>query len=249
MSATTYLFIANAAVWLGIAGYLVFLASKSAGLEKRVQQLEVLGAIMTDSTVNLSKKAIILFVVGAAIVMFAVSFLYRMDNPNLFVKVQQQHSADDGHDHGEEDAMPPAGMGQGAEAMGMVKEYMARVDANPEDVEALIGLGNSFLMMRAWDRALEPLQKANVLEPGNTKVLAAIGISSFNKKDFTSAAEAYEQILVIDPADTLALFNLGIINKHYFDKPERAKKYFEEVLKLEKEDTEMIKLAKQEMKS
>ncbi|WP_319542670.1 CcmD family protein [uncultured Pseudodesulfovibrio sp.] len=43
MSATTYIFIANAAVWLGVAGYLVFLASKSAGLEKRVRQLELLG--------------------------------------------------------------------------------------------------------------------------------------------------------------------------------------------------------------
>lgn len=43
MSATTYLFIANAAVWLGVAGYLVFLASKASGLEKRVQQLELLG--------------------------------------------------------------------------------------------------------------------------------------------------------------------------------------------------------------
>ena len=43
MSATTYLFIANAAVWLGVAGYLVFMASKSAGLERRVQQLELLG--------------------------------------------------------------------------------------------------------------------------------------------------------------------------------------------------------------
>jgi len=43
MSATTYLFIANAAVWLGVAGYLVFLATKSSGLERRVQQLELLG--------------------------------------------------------------------------------------------------------------------------------------------------------------------------------------------------------------
>ena len=43
MSATTYLFMANAAVWLGVAGYLVFLASKASGLEKRVQQLELLG--------------------------------------------------------------------------------------------------------------------------------------------------------------------------------------------------------------
>ncbi|MBI9078671.1 MAG: CcmD family protein [Pseudodesulfovibrio sp.] len=43
MSTATYLFIANGAVWLGVAGYLVFLAAKSSGLEKRVQQLELLG--------------------------------------------------------------------------------------------------------------------------------------------------------------------------------------------------------------
>jgi CcmD family protein len=43
MSATTYLFIANGAVWLGVAGYLVFLATRSAELERRVCQLELLG--------------------------------------------------------------------------------------------------------------------------------------------------------------------------------------------------------------
>ncbi|WP_319468228.1 CcmD family protein [uncultured Pseudodesulfovibrio sp.] len=43
MSATTYLFMANAAVWLGVAGYLIFLAGKSSTLEKRVRQLELLG--------------------------------------------------------------------------------------------------------------------------------------------------------------------------------------------------------------
>lgn len=43
MSATTYLIIANAAVWLGIAGYLGFLASNASGLKKREQQVELLG--------------------------------------------------------------------------------------------------------------------------------------------------------------------------------------------------------------
>lgn len=43
MSATTYLILANGAVWLGIAGYLVFLASKASGLKKRQMQVELLG--------------------------------------------------------------------------------------------------------------------------------------------------------------------------------------------------------------
>jgi CcmD family protein len=40
---TGYLFAANVAVWLGVAGYLVFLASRQAALSKRIRQTEILG--------------------------------------------------------------------------------------------------------------------------------------------------------------------------------------------------------------
>jgi CcmD family protein len=36
----SYLFAANVVVWLGLGGYLAFLAGRSAGLERRVRQLE-----------------------------------------------------------------------------------------------------------------------------------------------------------------------------------------------------------------
>ncbi|KAB1443265.1 CcmD family protein [Pseudodesulfovibrio senegalensis] len=49
MSVATYLFTANIIVWTGIAGYVVFLASRSATLEKRVRQLELLGADNDES--------------------------------------------------------------------------------------------------------------------------------------------------------------------------------------------------------
>ncbi|WP_291327326.1 CcmD family protein [Desulfovibrio sp. UCD-KL4C] len=38
----TYLLIANIAVWIGIAGYLVFIAAKGAAMERRIAQLEIL---------------------------------------------------------------------------------------------------------------------------------------------------------------------------------------------------------------
>jgi len=195
---------------------------------------------MTAKSVVFGRKAVILAVVISVAAMFVTSFMYRMDNPNLFVKGQQPSSMSG------EGATPPPGMGQGG-GMARVKEFMARVEENPNDVKALVNLGNSFLMMRAWDRALEPLEKANELKPGNTDVLKAIGIAYFNKEDFTKASAFYEQILKIDPADTLAMFNLGVIYKHYFKKPVEARKYFEKVLKLEKNDAEMRKLAAQEL--
>ncbi len=42
MSATTSLILANAAVLFGVVGYVGFLVSKSAGLRKREQQIELL---------------------------------------------------------------------------------------------------------------------------------------------------------------------------------------------------------------
>jgi Flp pilus assembly protein TadD len=200
---------------------------------------------MTVNSVNFGRKAVILSVVGAVVVMFVASFVYRMNHPNLFVKVKQtrQQSAEQG-------ATPPSGMGAGMGGnMAQVKEFMARVETNPDDVEALINLGNSFLMMRAWDRALPPLEKANELKQGNTEVLKAIGIAYFNKEDFVKATAAYDEILEIDPNDTLALFNLGVIHKHYFKKSDQARVYFEKILILEKEDMEMRKLAKQELEN
>lgn len=182
----------------------------------------------------------------SAAAMFVTSFVYRMNHPNLFVQVKSQHTANDGH--GDEAGGPPPGMGQGmAGTMAKVKDYMARVKADPNDVEALVGLGNAFLMMRAWDRALEPLEHANELRPEDTTVLKGMGVAYFNKKDFDKAAKAYRAILATDSQDTLAMFNLGVINKYYFKKPDLARTYFEKVLKLEKDDAEMLKMAKQEL--
>lgn len=201
---------------------------------------------MTASSIHFGRKAVILTVIAGVLVMFVTSFVYRMQHPNLFKQVQQQHTADDGHDHGDDGATPPPGMGQ-AGAMAKVKEYMAAVEKNPNDVEALIDLGNSFLMMRAWDRALEPLDRAHELRPDDIRVLKGIGIAHFNKEEYVKASAAYDRILEIDPDDTLALFNLGVIFKYYFDKPEPARTYFEKVLSIEKDDAELIKMAKQEL--
>lgn len=218
---------------------------------------------MTASTISFGRKAVILSVLIGVAVMFVTSFAYRMNHPNLFIQVKQleqqraEAAANQDHDHdgdGVQDHGPTGGEGMSGAAgmaqmggMAKIKEYIERVETHPEDIEALTNLGNAFLMMRAWDRALEPLQRANELKPGDTDILKAIGIAHFNKEDFVKASAAYDEILDIDPNDTLALFNLGVIFKHYFEKPEVARTYFEKVLVVEKDDAEIIKLAKQEL--
>ena len=43
MSFENYLLAANVLVWIGIAGYVAVLGGKSAALERRLRQLELLG--------------------------------------------------------------------------------------------------------------------------------------------------------------------------------------------------------------
>jgi len=42
MGNQTYLMIANVAVWIGLCGYLAFVASRQKELERRLKQLETL---------------------------------------------------------------------------------------------------------------------------------------------------------------------------------------------------------------
>jgi len=198
---------------------------------------------MIANSAELGRKVVLLTVFVAVAAMFVTSFNYRMNHPNLFVQVQAAHTADDGHDHGDQ-PVPPPGMGG---SMSQVKEFMDRVEKNPDDVDALVNLGKAFLMMRAWDRAIDPLEKAQSLQPENTEVLKALGIAYFNKEDFTKASAAYDAILRITPEDSLALFNQGVIFKYYFEKPGEARKYFEKILATEKNDEQMRKMAEQEL--
>ena len=43
MSFENYLLAANVLVWVGIAGYVAVLGGKSAAIERRLRQLEILG--------------------------------------------------------------------------------------------------------------------------------------------------------------------------------------------------------------
>jgi tetratricopeptide (TPR) repeat protein len=198
---------------------------------------------MTASNVEFGRKAVVMFIFVGVAAMFITSFAYRLNNPNLFVAARQPGTSQASGGGGG----MPEGMEQMGGNMGRIKEFMAQVEADPENVDALVGLGNSFLMMRAWDRALEPLEKANALRPGDIDVLKGIGIARFNSEDYVKASAAYDEILEHKPDDTLALFNLGVIFKYYFEKPDEARTYFEKVLELEHDDEQMIKLAKQEL--
>lgn len=184
-------------------------------------------------TLNLFGRKLFLFgIFVCLLVMFATSVSYRINHPNLTVRSRKQAA--------------PEGMGNGM-GMGAIQQMMSKVQSEPKNVQNLVDLGNAFLMMRAWDKALEFLDRARAVEPDNVVVLKSVGICYFQKKQYEEAVEVYEHIVDIEPNDSLAHYNLGIIFNHFLNDSVSAKVHFEKVLDLSGTDPEMKKHAKNEL--
>ncbi|MDD4951450.1 MAG: tetratricopeptide repeat protein [Desulfovibrionaceae bacterium] len=178
-----------------------------------------------------SGQRLMVLLLGAAVLaMFAASFWYRMEHPTMRVEIRQER----------------AGMEQAMD-MGRIQELMARIKDNPEDVPALTDLGNTFMMMGAWDKALIFLQQARNLSPDDVSVLMGLAVCRFQKKEHQKAADLFARILVLSPNDGLAHYNLAIVLKHYLGRPGDAEAHFRAVLDSDQAGPEVKDNARREL--
>jgi len=82
---------------------------------------------------------------------------------------------------------------------------------NPQNLEALIQLGNDYFDTGDHDKAIEAYQRALVIAPRNPDVITDMGISYRRLKKPEQSAEAFRKAIEIDPNHVIALFNLGIV--------------------------------------
>lgn len=82
---------------------------------------------------------------------------------------------------------------------------------NPQNLEALIQLGNDYFDTGNHQQAVEAYQKALVIDPRNPDVMTDMGISYRRLKKPEQSAETFRKALEIDPNHVIALFNLGIV--------------------------------------
>lgn len=83
----------------------------------------------------------------------------------------------------------------------------------PDNVDALIQLGNDFFDSGTYPKAVEAYEKALQLKPDNPDVLTDLGISYRRTGKPDKAAALFRQALKVDPNHAIALFNLGIVNR------------------------------------
>jgi len=158
---------------------------------------------------------------------------YRVENPSIV-----QH---------EERQRMPGGMGQSGPDMSGISAMMQKLQANPEDVESMRGLGMAFMEMRAWDKSASFWDMLLERNPDDVMALNQKGFCLFEMEKHAEAAALFERMLTIEKDNYHAHYNLGVIYKHYLSQPEKAAVHFQAVVDALPGGSELADSARREL--
>ncbi|MFO7818557.1 MAG: tetratricopeptide repeat protein [Thermodesulfobacteriota bacterium] len=128
-----------------------------------------------------------------------------------------------------------------ADPMAEMSRLMNRLQEDPENEEVLFMLGQRFMQMRAWDKALEFWNRFLELQPENNIALTQKGFCFFQKEEYSKARDVFNRLLSLDDRDYRAHYNLGMLYKYYLEKPDLAREHFTNVLKFAPPDEDRIR--------
>lgn len=197
-------------------------------------------------TPRLGQKVVVGSLVAALLIIFVGSFIYRMQGKGMTVEIQQERGGMGG---GMGEGMGGKGgpMGMMGVDMEALRELMRKMETNPEDPKILFELGNTFMMMQAWDKALEFLEHAAKNAPNDMETQKALGMVRFELKQYDQAKKIFDKVLAKNPDDALTHYNMGILLKHYMNKPGEAEPHFRKVVQLAPKDADVLKSAQEEL--
>ena len=82
---------------------------------------------------------------------------------------------------------------------------------NPNNIEAVIQLGNDYFDVGDYQKSVEAYDKALHIDPDNAEVITDKGVAYRRMGKPDESIELFQKALKIDPGQTLAMFNLGIV--------------------------------------
>ncbi len=115
---------------------------------------------------------------------------------------------------------------------GLIEEYHAVLAEDPDNLAAIIALGNAYSDSGEWSAAVELYMRALKIDPRNADVRTDMGTAYRNMGKPDQALIEYRTALKHDPAHFNARYNMGIV--YAFDKKDygSAIRVWEELLKL-----------------
>ncbi len=82
---------------------------------------------------------------------------------------------------------------------------------DPENLQALVSLGNAYFDTNQYNKAIETYQKALKIDPKNADVRTDMGIMYRSIKDYDAAVREFRQAAKDNPAHVNSRFNLAIV--------------------------------------
>jgi cytochrome c-type biogenesis protein CcmH/NrfG len=114
----------------------------------------------------------------------------------------------------------------------LIAELEERLEADPDDAESLIELGNLYITVGGFQRAADVLTRAVEISPGDPELKADLGLALYSSGSVSEAVTQFEETLRIQPNHPQTLFNMGIVMLEQLNDPAGAIEYWERMIEL-----------------
>lgn len=101
---------------------------------------------------------------------------------------------------------------------------------NPQDLDALIHLGNLYFDTHNHKGAIVAYEKALAIKPDNADVLTDLGVMYRDEKMYDKAVNAFQKAIQVNPKHQNALFNKGVVLFFDMDRKEEGRTAWRELL-------------------
>lgn len=125
---------------------------------------------------------------------------------------------------------PASAFQQSSSNQAKIDAFKNTLTRNPDDFNALVGLGDLYFDMKLADEAIELFERAEKLRPDNTHVLNDLGSLYSQLGDSDRSIAKFQAAYDINPSHLTSLFNVGLVYMHNKQDNERALEVFREIL-------------------
>jgi len=123
------------------------------------------------------------------------------------------------------------------------------LEKDPNNLQALINLGNACYDTDRYQEAIDAYSRALVINPKNSDVRTDMGIMYRKLGQFDKAVEAFRQAAQYDPRHLNSRFNVGIVLEYDKKDFQAAIQAWEDFLKVVSPDDERVTMVRQEIQA
>ncbi|GBE14755.1 MAG TPA: tetratricopeptide repeat protein [Proteobacteria bacterium] len=113
-----------------------------------------------------------------------------------------------------------------------INELKNLLQNNPNNVGALIQLGNAYFDSNQYKKSINAYEKALALKPGNPDVLTDLGVMYRRNGQPGEAVRRFKEAIKVGPTHLQSRMNLGVVLLYDLKDPVGARAAFEDFLRI-----------------